>query len=63
MLPNWCEKHNLTARDIDTSDHIMSKISFCFANISDPNNRTEIVLYSKFVYGCQFSGEKNDLNI
>ena len=32
-----------------------SKISFCFANISDPNNRTEIVLYSKFVYGSQFS--------
>ena len=32
-------------------------------NISVPLNRTEMVLYSKFAYGSQFSGEKNILKI
>ena len=36
---------------------------FCFANISASKNRTEVLLYSKFLYGSQFSGEKNNLKI
>ena len=34
---------------------------FCFANISFPFNCTDLVLYSKFPYGSQFSAEKNGL--
>ena len=36
---------------------------FCFVNILVPLDRTERVLYSKFTYGSQFSGEKNDLKV
>ena len=42
---------------------ICSRTAFCFANISPPFNRTKRVLYSKFAYGSQFSGEKNNLKI
>ena len=34
---------------------------FCFSNISAAWTHTELVLYSKFAYGSQFSGEKNGL--
>ena len=37
------------------------KTIFCFANISFPFNCTDLVLYSKFPYGSQFSAEKNGL--
>ena len=40
---------------------ICSRAAFCFANISPPINRTKRVLYSKFAYGSQFSGEKSSL--
>ena len=33
-----------------------SRNKFWFANISAPKNRREMVLYSKFVYGSEFSG-------
>ena len=36
---------------------------FCFVNISAPLYRTETVLYSRFLYGSQFSGEKSDMKI
>ena len=36
---------------------------FYFVNILAPYDRTEMVLYSKFAYKSQFSGEKNDLKI
>ena len=36
---------------------------FCFVNISAPEYRAEMVLYSKFAYGSQFSGEKNSLQV
>ena len=42
---------------------ICFRIAFCFVNISAPKYLTEMVLYSKFAYGSQFSGEKNDLKI
>ena len=42
---------------------ICFRTAFCFVNISPPEYRTEMVLYSKFVYGSQFLGEKNDLKI
>ena len=41
----------------------LSQAPFCFVNISAPLNRREMVLYSKFAYGSQFSEEKNDLTI
>ena len=41
----------------------LSLTPFCFVNISAPLNRIEMVLYSKFMYGSQFLGEKNDLKI
>ena len=41
----------------------LSETQFCLANISTPKSRTEMVLYSKFAYGSQFSGEKNYLEI
>ena len=44
-------------------EFICSRTPFCFLNISAPFNRTEKVLYSKCLYGSQFSGEKNDLKI
>ena len=34
------------------------RTTFCFINISAPWYRTEMVLYSKFAYGSQFSEEK-----
>ena len=42
---------------------ILWRFSFCFAIISTPQNRTEMVLYSKFAYGSQFSGQENGLKI
>ena len=42
---------------------ICSRTAFCFINILGPYDRTEMVLYSKFAYGSQFSGEKNNLKI
>ena len=42
---------------------ICFRTTFCFANFSAPFNRTKMVLYSKCVYGSQFSGEENDLKI
>ena len=42
---------------------ICFRTAFCFVNISAPEYRTEMVLYSKFAYGSQFSGEKNNLKI
>ena len=42
---------------------ICSRTLFCFANISAPFYRTEMVVYAKRAYGSQFSGEKNDLKI
>ena len=35
---------------------------FCFSNISAAWTHTELVLYSKFAYGSQFSGEKTVCN-
>ena len=43
--------------------NINFRTPFCFANFSAPFNRTKMVLYSKWPYGSQFSGEKNDLKI
>ena len=37
---------------------ICFRTAFCFVNILAPKYRTEMVLYSKFAYGSQFSGEK-----
>ena len=37
--------------------------AFCFTNISAPYYRTEMVLYSEFTYGYQFSEETNGLEI
>ena len=34
---------------------------FCLTNISAPLYLTELVLYSKYAYGSQFSGEKKRL--
>ena len=48
---------------INTYEFISFKPLFCFANFSAPFNRTKMVLYSKWPYGSQFSGEKNDLKI
>ena len=48
---------------INIHEFICFKNPFCFSNISAPSNRTELVLYSKFAHGSQFSGEKNDLKI
>ena len=42
---------------------MLSRIAFCFANISAPKNRTKMVLYSKCAYGSQFLGEENNLRI
>ena len=42
---------------------ICFRTTFCFANFSAPFNRTKMVLYSKCVYGSQFSGEENNLKI
>ena len=42
---------------------ICFRTAFCFAHFSAPFNRTKMVLYSKWPYGSQFSGEKNDLKI
>ena len=39
-------------------EFICFRTAFCFVNISAPEYRTEIVLYSKFAYGSHFSGEK-----
>ena len=36
---------------------------FYFANISAPQNHTEMILYSEFTDGSQFSKEKNGLKI
>ena len=36
---------------------------FHFGNILAPYDRKEMVLYSKFAYESQFSGEKNYLKI
>ena len=36
---------------------------FCFANISVPLYRTEMILYSEFADGFQFSKEKKDYGI
>ena len=36
---------------------------FCLTNISAPWYHTELVLYSKFAYGSQFSREKNVLKL
>ena len=42
---------------------ICFRTAFCFVNILAPYDGTEKVLYSKFAYGSQFSGEKNYLKI
>ena len=42
---------------------ICFRTAFCFAHFSAPFNCTKMVLYSKWPYGSQFSGEKNDLKI
>ena len=42
---------------------ICFRTAFCFAHFSAPFNRTKMVLYSKWPYGSQFSGEKKDLKI
>ena len=53
----------LTPTDKHKNEYICFKTPFCFVNISAPLNCTEMVLYSKFAYGSQFSGEKNYLKI
>ena len=42
---------------------VYSRTPYCFPNISAPQNRTKLVLYSKFTYVSQFSEEKNGLEI
>ena len=42
---------------------ICFRTAYRFVNISAPKYHTEMVLYSRFLYGSQFSGEKNDLKI
>ena len=42
---------------------VYSRTPYCFPNISAPQNRTKLVLYSKFIYVSQFSEEKNGLKI
>ena len=53
----------LIPTDKHKNEFICFKTPFCFVNISAPLNCTEMVLYSKFAYGSQFSGQKNDLKI
>ena len=43
-------------------NHLIKNLIF-FANISAPKNRTEMIVYSKFAYGSQFSGENNYFKI
>ena len=43
--------------------NIKKRKTFIIVNILASEFRTEMVLYSKFAYGSQFSGEKNDLKI
>ena len=47
----------------DEYDFFCLGTPFCLSNISAPKISTEMFLYSKFAYGSQFSGEKNDLSI
>ena len=42
---------------------VYSRTPYCFPNISAPQNRTKLVLYSIFTYGSQFSEEKNGVEI
>ena len=40
------------------SEFICFRAAFCFVNISAPESRTEMVLYSKFAYESKILGEK-----
>ena len=42
---------------------IYSTIPLCFTTISAPYNCTEMVLYSKFAYGSEFSREENNARL
>ena len=44
-------------------EFIRFRTAFCFVNILASYDRTERVLYSKFAYRSQFSGEKTHLKI
>ena len=49
--------------DLSFDDNHLIKNPICFANFSAPYDCTEMVLYSKFLYRSQFSGEKNYFKI
>ena len=48
-----------TTTDKHKNESICFKIPFCLVNIFAPLNCTEMLLYSKFAYGYQFSDKKN----
>ena len=51
---SWSSKLN----NLSFDQNIYSRLPFCFVNISAHKSRTEMVVYSKFAYGSQFSGGK-----